>query len=200
MRLWLASSIVALFSLTMWACGPRIDEFSPASTDRTVSGTSRFPVATDPSRVGKYPGHVKSGAGYFFDEVLEYRVWLHPERGAKPLAGTKDYFAAFAEYERAAAFAKAASGSEQPLVLIRQREWINEPTPGQYAVERGERITEWKVEWLEGSRRGPNSTREFLANPRPAREGASLTTDSSGRRTQSAPIRERGAAAAQPAR
>ena len=173
------SSALVLLSVLIGGCGQQLEPFSLASADSTVAGSSRFPLAVDPMRVGRYSGRVRSGAGYFYDEVLEYRVWLHPERGAKPLAGNHDYFAAFAQYERAAAFARSAAGSEQPLVLIRQVEWINESAPGQYVVEKGDRVTEWKVEWLEGSRRGPNSISEFLANPRPAREGASLTRPSS---------------------
>jgi len=173
------SAAVVLLSVLVGGCGQQLEPFSPASADSTIVGSSSFPLAVDPIRVGRYPGRVKSGAGYFYDEVLEYRVWLHPERGAKPLAGNHDYFVAFAQYERAAAFAKTAAGSEQPLVLIRQFEWVNESTPGQYIVEKGDRVTEWRVEWLEGSRRGPNSISEFLANPRPARDGASLTRPSS---------------------
>lgn len=172
-----SAATLALLSALLFGCGDRIDAFSPASADRAVTGSSRFPVAVDPTRVGKYPGLAKSGSGYFYDDVLEYRVWLHPERGASPRAGDGDYFAAFAEYERAATFSRSAAGAEEPLVLVRQLEWINEPTPGQYVVEKGERITEWRVEWLNGSKRDTNSIREFLANPRPPREETSLTTD-----------------------
>ena len=38
-------------------------------------------------RVGSFPAATKSGGGYFYDEVLEYRVWLHPERGAAAYGG-----------------------------------------------------------------------------------------------------------------
>lgn len=158
--------------------GPRVDPFSAAVADPTVTGSSRYPVAVDPARVGTYPGYAKSGAGYFYDEVLEYRVWLHPERGAERLAGDDDYFAAFAEYERAAAFSKTKPGAEEPLVLIRQLEWINEPVPGQYTHETTKRITEWRVHWLEGTQRGPNSIREFMANPRPMRDDTDSTVNS----------------------
>ena len=43
---------------------------------------SKYPLAIDENMVGEYPALVKSGAGYFYDDVLEYRVWCHPERGA----------------------------------------------------------------------------------------------------------------------
>jgi len=133
--------------------------------DREVSSTSRYPLAVEPARVGTYGAESKSGAGYFYDDVLEYRVWLHPERGARALNGDKDYFFAFAQYERAEAFHKSESGSEDPLVLVRQREWIDEPQPGQYHPRRGERITEWKVKWLPNSQRTAASIREFLSHP-----------------------------------
>ena len=37
----------------------------------------------------------KSGGGYFYDEVLEYRVWVHPERGGPDHHEGEDYFHAF---------------------------------------------------------------------------------------------------------
>jgi hypothetical protein len=57
-----------------------------------------------------YLPDTKSGAGYFYDDVLEYQVWLHPEKGAKALNGTKDYFVAFAQYEHARAFSETSPG------------------------------------------------------------------------------------------
>jgi hypothetical protein len=113
--------------------------------DRAVSPSSAYPVAIDPTKVGTYPPDAKSGAGYFYDDVLEYRVWLHPDRGATPLNGDEDYFVAFAQYERAEAFSKTTAGAEQPIVLVRQREWIAEPMPGKFHAERGDRVTEWRV-------------------------------------------------------
>jgi hypothetical protein len=56
--------------------------------------------------VGTYPTDTKSGAGYFYDDVLEYRVWMHPEKGAAPFNGTNDYMAAFAQYEAAETFSR----------------------------------------------------------------------------------------------
>jgi len=118
----------------------------------------------NPKLVGTYSGHTKSGAGYFYDEVLEYRVWLHPERGAPKLAGESDYFAAFARYESALAFSKSQEGAEAPIALVRQRESIDEPERGTFEWVRTERITEWQVAWLEGSRRSPESIPDFLTS------------------------------------
>ena len=71
------------------------------------------PAALDPDRVGTYPVAAKSGGGYVWDAVLEYRVWCHPERGAPDEADGGDYFYAFADYEEAAAFAAATAGAER---------------------------------------------------------------------------------------
>ncbi len=123
---------------------------------------SNYPLPSDLDQVGEYPALTKSGGGYFYDEVLEYRVWIHPEEGS-------DYFHAFRTYEEAQAFSRQTRGAEEPLVLIRQHEWIDEPEPGQFIPKKGERVTEWRVEWLVGSLRGPTSIQDFLASPRQPR-------------------------------
>jgi hypothetical protein len=143
--------------------------FAMIRADRAVS-PSAFPIALDPARVGTYPEETKSGAGYFYDDVLEYRVWFHPEHGAIPFNGTNDYFMTFATYEPAEAVSKTLPGAEEPLVLIRQLESINEPEPGRYIHDRKPRITEWQVRWLAGSKRTPTSIQEFMQHPRPQRD------------------------------
>jgi len=159
--------LLAIGMVFMTACNEKpFSDFAMLRSDRMIVGTSAYPLAVDPRRVGSYPAETKSGAGYFYDDVLEYRVWLHPENGAKPANGRSDYFAAFAQYERAAAFAEKAKGAEQPLVLIRQLEWIDEPDPRHYVPKKGERLTEWQVSWLEGSKRTVGSIDEFLKRPR----------------------------------
>jgi hypothetical protein len=129
---------------------------------------SAYPIAVDLKKVGTYPADMHSGAGYFYDDVLEYRVWLNPNRGAEPLNGNSDYCVAFAQYERAVAFWKSTAGAEMPLVLVRQLEWISEPEHGHFVPKREERITEWQVQWLTGDKRGPNSIHDFLMHPREA--------------------------------
>jgi hypothetical protein len=144
--------------------------FVAVRADSRLALPSAYPVAIDPSHVGGYSPDTNSGAGYFYDDVLEYRVWQHPEKGAPDLNSGSDYYWAFAQYERAAEYAKKSPGAERPLVLIRQREWIDEPQPKHYIAKRGERITEWQVEWLQDSKRSPDSIKNFLAHPRPMRE------------------------------
>jgi putative acetyltransferase len=139
--------------------------FVAIRTDRQVRGRSIFPVAIDLSRVGTYPPDTSSGGGYFYDDVLEYRVWMNPDNGAQALNGNKDYFVAFAQYEFAKTFAERTPGAGAPLVLVRQRQWIDEPNRGTFIPQTTVRITEWQTQWLNGSRRTENSISEFLKHP-----------------------------------
>jgi putative acetyltransferase len=123
---------------------------------------SKYPEAVEKSKVGEYPAHTKSGGGYFYDDVLEYRVWCRPWQGAPDEFEGEIYYYAFATFEEALEFSEDTEGSEKPLVLVRQKEWINEPEAGTYIQEKGERITEWLVEWLEDSKRNKNSISEFI--------------------------------------
>jgi hypothetical protein len=127
----------------------------------------RYPRAVNPKRVGKYPALVGSGGGYVWDEVLEYRVWCHPERGAPDHCDGNDYFYSFATHPKALAFSQRTRGAEEPLALIRQRQSINEPTPGTFIHDRKPRLTEWNVEWLSRPRRKPDTLRRFFAKDAP---------------------------------
>lgn len=121
-----------------------------------------YPDAIDAEMVGEYPALTKSGGGYFFDHVLEYRVWCHPERGAPDNYDGEDYYYAFATYAEADQFSQSNPGTEDPLVLVRQLEWIDEPETGKYIHEKGERITEWRTEWLARSARSPGDIELFI--------------------------------------
>jgi hypothetical protein len=155
--IWVAVLIVSIFYI---AVRRNSSPFVMVHADRQIAGTSVYPLATDPNLVGTYSPRTKSGAGYFYDDVLEYRVWLHPDKGAERRNGDEDYFEAFAQYERAEGFSKNATGAEEPLVLVRQLEWINEPEPGHYVPEKQERITEWQVQWLASDKRSANSIQD----------------------------------------
>lgn len=122
-----------------------------------------YPKAIDSQMVGEYPAHTKSGGGYFYDHVLEYRVWCRPWLGAPDEFEGEIYYYAFASYEEALEFSNHTEGSEMPLVLIRQLEWINEPEPKNYTHEKGERLTEWQVEWLIDSKREETSISQFMS-------------------------------------
>ncbi len=121
-----------------------------------------YPPTDEPESVGTWPAKSWSGGGFFYDHVLEYRVWLHPERGAPDEFDGEDYFYAFATYEKAVAFFTAEPGAEPPLVLIRQLEWIDEPQPGVLIHKRDERIAEWLPEWLVNSKREHETIARFL--------------------------------------
>ena len=88
-----------------------------------------FPDVLDASLVGTYPALAKAGGGYVWDEVLEYRVWCCPLRGAEDLEDGSDYYYAFASYAEALEFSNQTDGADDPLALILQREFIDEPVP-----------------------------------------------------------------------
>lgn len=133
-----------------------------------------LPPVLDAELVGTYPDVAKSGGGFVWDTVLEYRVWCHPERGAPDEADGSDYYYAFASYEEAAEFSATAKGAEEPLALVLQREFIDEPEEGTYVHVREERIAEWPVEFLERPRRTERTIPDFLAPDAPSNRLAIL--------------------------
>ena len=146
---------------------------SVSDTLKSHQGTSsmtqrkRFPRAIDPTRVGDYPALAKAGGGYVWDAVLEYRVWCSPRNGAPDEAEGNDYYFAFPSYPEAVRFAEDYEGAEEPIALILQREYIDEPTPGEYVHIRKERITEWPIEFLSRPRRTDRTIAEFLSSDAP---------------------------------
>ena len=132
------------------------------------------PAVLDPEKVGSYPASAKAGGGYVWDAVLEYRVWCHPERGAKDLDSGNDYYYAFANHAEARDFARQTPGAEDPLALVLQREFIDEPEPGQHRHVRAERVTEWPVAFLRRPRRTDRTIPDFLAPDAPSNRLAIL--------------------------
>lgn len=61
--------------------------------------SSAYPIAVYTKKVGKYPALTNFGAGYVYDDVLEYRVWVHP--------GGNDYYRAFSTCEEAKKFSES---------------------------------------------------------------------------------------------
>ena len=167
LRRWVWLSVLVLGAF-VYAWNRNAPHFVMAHADRDISESSAYPPAVNPNLVGTYPSNSKSSAGYFYDDVLEYRVWLNPENGAERLNGGCDYYEAFAQYEKADEFSKANRGAEDPLVLVRQVAWISEPEPGHFIWEKDERITEWQVRWLTGNKRTAESIQNFLKHPTPA--------------------------------
>lgn len=122
----------------------------------------------DASLVGTYPASAKAGGGYVWDAVLEYRVWCHPERGAPDLADGSDYYYPFETVEEALVFSQETPGAEEPLALIVQEEYIDEPETGTYVHVKERRVTEWPVEFLSRPRRTSRTIPDFMAPDAPA--------------------------------
>lgn len=127
----------------------------------------QYPAVLDPELVGAYPALAKAGGGLVWDAVLEYRVWCHPERGAPDLAEGCDYFYAFVTYAEARDFSRLTEGAEEPLALVLQREFIDEPTDGEYVHMKEERVTEWPVAFLRRPRRTAKTIPAFLSPDAP---------------------------------
>ena len=127
-----------------------------------------LPPAVDASLVGTYPAAAKAGGGFVWDAVLEYRVWCHPEHGAPDEADGNDYFHAFADYVDALEFSEETVGAEEPLALVLQQEYIDEPEPGRYVHVKERRVTEWPVAFLRRPKRTPRTIPDFLAPDAPS--------------------------------
>lgn len=128
----------------------------------------RYPSVLDRSLVGTYPASAKAGGGFVWDAVLEYRVWCHPERGAPDLAAGSDYFHAFPTCSEAANFSRRTPGAEDPLALVLQEEYIDEPEPGLYRHVKARRVTEWPVIFLSRPRRTASTIPAFMAPDAPS--------------------------------
>lgn len=129
--------------------------------------TAEYPDAADPNLVGTYPASTKSGGGYVWDAVLEYRVWCHPELGVPDLCDGSDYYFPFATYAEALAFSDDTTGAEPPLALVQQLEYIAEPEPGLYVHKKEPRVTEWRVEFLNRPKRTADTIASFFAPDAP---------------------------------
>lgn len=127
-----------------------------------------YPDAVNASLVGTYSPLAKAGGGYVWDDVLEYRVWGCPARGSADIVDGSDYHESFATYAEALAFSQSTVGAEEPLALIRQLEYIDEPSPGDYRHVKEERIAEWPVKFLRRPRRTQNTISDFLSLNAPA--------------------------------
>jgi hypothetical protein len=119
-----------------------------------------YPSAIDHELIGTYPAVAKAGGGYVWDAVLEYRVWCHSEEG--------DFYYAFAEYEEALAVSNKTESAEEPLALVLQREYIDEPEEGEYIHVKQERVAEWPPEFLQRPKRTDTTIPDFLSPNAPS--------------------------------
>lgn len=113
-----------------------------------------YPKAANPDKVGTYDDHAFSGGGYFYDEVLEYRVWTKE--------GKNTAYYAFPAYEDALRFAQSQKLNDAPVVLVLQNSYIEEDELGKMKHVHKKRITEWDVEWLEGNKDTLRQIPEFI--------------------------------------
>lgn len=125
------------------------------------------PAVLDPDAVGTYPALAKAGGGYVWDEVLEYRVWCYPAKGAADDCSGSDYYYSFGSYDEAHRFCQQTAGAEEVLALVLQREYLDEPAPGEYIHVAQERVTEWPVEFLSRPRRTAQTIPDFLSPSAP---------------------------------
>lgn len=129
---------------------------------------SMYPAVKDPELVGSYPAVAKAGGGYVWDAVLEYRVWCHPQPGTPEYDEGSDYYYVFEHYEDALDCSEATPGAEEPLALILQEEYIDEPETGVYIHMKEQRITEWPVVFLTRPQRTQNTIPDFLSPNAPS--------------------------------
>ena len=54
-------------------------------------------------------------------------------------------------------------GAQEPLALILQEEYIDEPSDGQYVHVKSSRVTEWPVEFLRRPKRNERTIPDFLS-------------------------------------
>lgn len=125
------------------------------------------PAVQDPNSVGSFPTVVAAGGGLVWDAVLEYRVWCRPPVGTAD-GEDDDYYRAFPTYREAIQYAAATPGCSEPLALVLQRQYVDEPEPGHYVHVQVERLTEWPVEFLTRPRRTEHTIPDFLASDAPA--------------------------------
>jgi putative acetyltransferase len=131
-------------------------------SNEEVIDMSKYPKVKDPKLVGTYPARACAGGGYVWDAVLEYRVWCHPPDG------DDDYYYVFETYEDALAFSNETADATEPLALILQEEYIDEPEPEQYVHVKKQRITEWPVEFLSRPKRTERAIPDFLSPDAPS--------------------------------
>ena len=127
-----------------------------------------YPQVNDKEMIGSYPALVKAGGGYVWNEVLEYRVWCHPEHGSEDIKNGEDYYYVFDSFEEAFQFSQTTIGAEEPIALILQKEYIDEPEPNILIHIKEERLTEWPVEFLNRPRRTENTISDFLSPDAPS--------------------------------
>ena len=74
-----------------------------------------------------------------------------------------DYYDVFSDYKKAKEFSDNNNGTEEPIALILQREYIDEPETGKYIHVKEERIAEWHVSFLIRPKRNEHTIPNFMS-------------------------------------
>ena len=121
------------------------------------------PKVADESKVGEYDTLCFSGAGFIWDEVLEYRVWS---------SGPTECHT-FASYDEAERFSEATATRSIVLALVKQVEYF-EGNAKECAIlvqPKRPRVCEWQVPWLRHDNHRPSMLERALRTPWPAFAG-----------------------------
>lgn len=116
----------------------------------------KYPKAINKEKVGTYSALAFSGGGYFYDEVLEYRVWVRPPNGDEV------HYYYFENFEEALEYSKNTEGAKYPLALVLQNAYIESLEEGIFSIVNKERIAEWRVEWLLDGKREEGTLEKFI--------------------------------------
>lgn len=79
-----------------------------------------------------------------------------------------DYYYAFARYEEARHYFLEHDGTEEPLALVLQQEYIAEQEPGEFVHMQQQRLTEWPIEFLSRPARTVATLPAFFAPDAPS--------------------------------
>lgn len=134
-----------------------------------------YPPSDFPNDIGRWEAQAQSGGGYLFDKVLEYRVWFQPPRGYKISVDTphgsirlNHTYIPTDTYENAKRISDKLEESginiQGILVLVEQKpgHWVDWGAVGPPRIGTRRRITEWRPEWLPGSRFHPKKLNKVL--------------------------------------
>ena len=126
-----------------------------------INAMTDYIKVKDPDLIGEYPALAKAGGGYVWDAVLEYRVWCHPHDRTPETEFGDDYYYAFETFEETLEFSQNNQGCEEPLALILQEEYINEPEQGNYIHVKEQRIAEWPVDFFKKTKKNGENNSGF---------------------------------------
>ena len=126
------------------------EEYSKYSSGGSMA-ERRYPAGVlDKSKVGTYGALQKSGGGYLYDEVLEYRVWDRNE------------FDFFDNINEATIHAKKIGAEVTPLVLQKAGHWVSWDKDDKISIGDEDRIAEWRLDWLLTSKYSPEKLKEKM--------------------------------------